>query len=95
MPKDSYSESVQLGNRRFVLISVVGVGLALAMSGCSLTGSANVTDDAAVSLGQQALSFSPPDSSSGTSSGLATSCPDSLKQALFAGLPSADVLTTL
>jgi hypothetical protein len=89
---------VQLGNRRICGAVIVGVVLANALAGCSSSVAAGLSNSQAVAIGQEALGFTSSDSSpSGTSddSGIATSCPDSLKAGLLAGLPSTAALAIL
>jgi hypothetical protein len=48
-----------------------------------------------VAIGQEAVGFTSSDSSAAAPSVLQTSCPDSLRQGLIAGLPATDTVTTL
>jgi hypothetical protein len=83
-----------LGNRRFVVLGVSAIGVALALSGCSATGTEQ--DVGAVTVGQQALtlkSSGPASTTTGWSS--AATCPDEVKQGILSSVPAGTPLTTL
>jgi hypothetical protein len=88
-----------MGSRRFVGLTASAAVLAVALTGCtssvSLTGSASVSDAAAVAIGRQALGSKSPSTGAATASPTLAGCPASLIQGLKSGLPATATLTTL
>jgi hypothetical protein len=87
---------VQLGNRRFVVVAALSIGIAFALSGCSAVGSLTGWDATAVTMGQQALtSTSSGASSSTTGWSSEATCPYSMEDGMASTLPVGGSVTTL
>jgi hypothetical protein len=86
---------VQLGNRRFAVITALAAVLAVSLSGCnSADMTLGSTNGEAVAIGQQAIGFT---TNGGSSTGWTSpiSCPDGFEQGLRSSVPSTDTLQKL
>jgi hypothetical protein len=86
-----------MGNRRFIMLGGLAIGLALALSGCSVSASTYASDPAAVAIGAQAVGFASSDSTSGSTEGWISPqpCSTSLQNNIEAGAPAGLTLTLL
>jgi hypothetical protein len=73
----------------------LGVMVALALSGCSASGSASISADSAKAVGLAALSFKSSGSTSGATTGWTSTdqCPSNLQAELLADLPAGSTVT--